>query len=57
MEKSGETCKNWLLKGSCRYGSECRNLHDESLVRMTNKHQHLLGPDNARKRKKFFCDG
>mmetsp|Transcript_13588 Transcript_13588/g.20388 ORF Transcript_13588/g.20388 Transcript_13588/m.20388 type:complete len:159 (-) Transcript_13588:188-664(-) len=54
---SGDSlCRHWLLKGSCRYGSSCRYEHMDSLVRMTNKHHHSLGPDMSSKRKRFFCD-
>ena len=50
-------CQHWLLKGSCKYDQECRFSHDTpTLARRVTSHPHLLGPDQASKRKKFFCD-
>jgi hypothetical protein len=49
-------CQHYLQKGTCKYGSECKLSHAETQAKNTSKHHHLLGPDNASKRKKFFCD-
>lgn len=52
-----EICQHYLQKGKCKYGNECRNSHNiETQAKHTTKHHHLLGPDNASKRKKNFCN-
>lgn len=53
---AAELCPHFVAKGSCRFGSDCRFDHSQTLVRMTPFHKHPLGPDSASKRKKFFCD-
>lgn len=54
----GVDCQHFLHKGTCKFGSECRHLHQTTLVRELplHLHQHPVGPDPASKRKKFFCD-
>lgn len=50
-------CEHWLLKGSCKYGESCRFSHQvATLARKVISHAHTLGPDQANKRKKFYCD-
>jgi hypothetical protein len=51
-----EPCQHFLLKGSCKFGSQCRRSHEKTLVREVTCHQHLLGPDSTSKRKRFFCN-
>ena len=56
LSNGNKSCEHWLFKGTCKYGDDCKNSHDETLVCMTISHPHPLGPDQASKRKKFFCD-
>lgn len=51
-----ESCQSYLYRGKCKYGSSCHNSHDKTLVSLSPLHNHPLGPDDASKRKKFFCD-
>lgn len=51
-----EACQSYLYKGKCKYGESCRNGHEKTLVRLSPLHVHPIGPDDASKRKKFFCD-
>ena len=54
---SAGTCQHWLQTGSCKFGADCRFEHDRTLCRsLPSLHPHPLGPDDASKRKKFFCD-
>ena len=55
--KKEKTCEKFWASGTCKYGDKCRFLHDEteSLLRL-DLHLHVIGPDDARKRKKNKCN-
>ena len=53
----GVDCQHFLHKGTCKFGLECRHLHQTTqCVQVLALHLHPVGPDPASKRKKFFCD-
>ena len=50
-------CEKWWSSGTCRYGAECRDSHEETgAMHILSLHPHSIGPDPSTKRRKNKCD-